>query len=482
MLERVRTYIEGEKLLQPNAKIVVGLSGGADSMALIDILTRLDYCCVAAHCNFHLRGPESDRDADFVKGWCERHDIPLLSIDFDTHHHAREQGLSIEMAARELRYNWFEVVRQEQGAEAIAVAHHRDDSVETVLLNLVRGTGIKGLTGIPAKNGYVVRPLLAFTRSDIEEYIAKRSIPHVTDSTNQQELYVRNLIRLRILPELEKINPKVREAIHRTSLNLAEVEKLYNWSIEEMRRALWNEDGSRLNDENNRGNGNGDGNEGGSDYRNRDDVNGKGKKSDNSESNEIRINISLLQESASPQAVLFELLSPLGFSPSTIRDILESLHGEPGKQFYGRSYRLIKDREFLVLHPLRERCADTETFLIEAGVEQIDFPLKLILRMEAMPIVIQKESHLLYMDADKVRFPLTLRRWQPGDWFIPFGMKGKKKLSDFFVDKRFSLKEKEDAWLLLSGDQVVWVVGERSDDRFQVTKTTKRVLVIEWNR
>ncbi len=471
MIERVRTYIEGKKLLQPNAKVIVGLSGGADSMALIDILTRLDYHCVAAHCNFHLRGTESERDADFVKGWCKHHDIPLLSIDFDTCLHAKEQGLSIEMAARELRYDWFEANRQEQGAEAIAVGHHRDDSVETVLLNLIRGTGIKGLTGITSKNGYVVRPLLAVTRSDIKAYVAKRSIPYVTDSTNQQELYVRNLIRLRILPELEKINPKVREAIYRTSLNLAEVEKLYNRSIEEARCALWNDVGNEVNDENNMGSGNGDGS-------NNDNDNGNGKSNN---SNEIRINISLLLKSASPQAVLFELLSPLGFSPSTIRDILENLTGEPGMQFYGGSYRLIKDREYLLLHTRGEGDADPELFLIEAGVEQVDFPVKLTLRMETMPVTIQKESRFLYMDADKVTFPLTLRKWQSGDWFIPFGMKGRKKLSDFFVDKKFSLKEKEDVWLLLSGDQVAWLVGERSDDRFRVTESTKRVLVIEWS-
>ena len=178
---------------------------------------------------------------------------------------------------------------------------------------------------------------------------------------------------------------------------------------------------------------------------------------------------------------MFELLSPLGFSPSTIRDILESLHDEPGKQFFGGSYRLIKDREFLLLHPLGEGSAEPKIFLIEAGVGHIDFPVKLTLRMEAMPVTIQKKSRFLYMDADKVTFPLTLRKWQSGDWFIPFGMKGRKKLSDFFVDKKFSLKEKEDVWLLLSGDQVAWLVGERNDDRFRVTESTKRVLVIEWS-
>ncbi len=449
MIETVRKYIENEKLLQPNANVIVGLSGGADSMALIDILKQLGHHCMAAHCNFHLRGPESDRDASFVKEWCANNNIPLLSVDFDTYRHAKEHKLSIEMAARELRYSWFETIRQEQKAEAIAVAHHRDDSVETVLLNLVRGTGIRGLTGISPKNGYIIRPLLSVSRADIEEYIAKRSIPYVTDSTNHQELYVRNLIRLRILPDLEIINPKAKEAIHRTSLNLVEVEKLYSQSIKEIQSTLWK-------------------------HHMVNDANGK---IDNNKNNAI--NIKALLESVSPKAVLFELLSPLGFSPSTINDILESLHGEPGRQFFGGSYRLIKDRELLILDLLKEESAVQDLFLINERVNRIDYPMKLTLNTEEMPVTIRKESHILYIDADSVKFPLTLRKWQHGDWFIPLGMKGKKKLSDFFVDNKFSIKEKENAWLLLSDDQVVWLVGIRSDNRFRVTEATRRVLVIE---
>lgn len=405
-----------------------------DSMALIDVLIRLGYHCIAAHCNFHLRGAESDRDARFVKEWCEDAGIPLISVDFNTRRHAADNKLSIEMAARELRYDWFEAVRREQEAEAVAVAHHRDDSVETVLLNLIRGTGIKGMSGIAARNRHVIRPLLPVSRSEIEEYVAKRNIPHVVDSTNREDIYVRNAIRLNIIPALEAINPKVKEAIHRASLHLAEAEKVYDRSIRESIDTLF------------RGN---------------------------------RIDIRRLRETASPRAVLFEILSPLGFDPSTIRAVYRSMEGEPGRQFHARSYRLIKDREFFILDQPGEGLPEPAEYLVDEGVSEIRSPLRLTLRVENMPVEIRKERRYLYMDADKVEFPLLLRKWQQGDWFIPFGMKGRKKLSDFFTDIKLSIKEKEEAWVLLSGNDIAWVVGERADDRFRVTGETKRVLVIE---
>lgn len=435
MVQTIQTYIKNEKLLCPDAKIIVGLSGGMDSMVLLDVLTCLGYRCVAAHCNFHLRGLESNRDANFVKSWCENVGIPLVSVDFDTHRHAVDNKISIEMAARELRYDWFEIIRQEQGADAVAVAHHRDDSVETVLLNLVRGTGIKGMTGIVARNRYVVRPLLSVTRSEIEAYTAERNIPYVTDSTNEEDVYIRNIIRLKIIPELEAINPKAKEAIHRTSCHLAEAEKIYSRSIEEIHEALFRDN---------------------------------------------KINIRLLQKTASPQAVLFELLYPLGFSPSTIRDILRSMDGEPGRLFHAGPYRLIKDREFFILDRRGEASIGQESYRIDTGTDELHFPVHLVLHAESMPVPIRKEPCFLYMDAEKVTFPLVLRKWQQGDWFIPFGMKGKKKLSDFFTDNKFSINKKEETWVLLSGDRIAWVVGERGDDRFRITEATKRVIVIEY--
>src|SRR5690554_4739808 len=276
MLEKVREFIHKENLIPNNTKVIVGLSGGMDSMVLLDILILLGYRCTAAHCNFHLRGEESDRDENFVKKWCKSIDIPFTSINFDTKQYAVDRKISIEMAARELRYNWFETLRRHHQADFIAVAHHKDDTVETVLLNLIRGTGIKGLTGIAPKNGYIIRPLLSISRLEIENYISKREIPYVTDSTNKEDIYLRNSLRLNVIPLLETLNPSVKEAIYRTSQNVTEAEKVYSKSVDNAIKELFNNN---------------------------------------------KIDINELKKSASPVSVLFELLTPYGFTPSAILDI-----------------------------------------------------------------------------------------------------------------------------------------------------------------
>lgn len=433
MLDSVKKYIAENDLLKPHDTVIVGVSGGADSMALLDILILLGYRCIAAHCNFHLRGEESDGDAAFVKKWCEDNDIEFIAVDFDTHQFAADKKISIEMAARELRYNWFEMVRQQFHADCIAVAHHKDDSIETVLLNLIRGTGIKGLTGISPKNGRVVRPLLGVTREEIEHYLRERTIGYVTDKTNNEDIYTRNFIRINILPKLQEINPSVKDAIYRTSQNLTEAEKVYQSAINEQIKNVF-----------------------------RDNI----------------IDIAALKKTPSPLSVLFELLSPMGFHPSVIEDIAESLDAVSGKIFYAENLRLIKDRNSFILDAMPEKIEQSESVFIDKVTQEITLPIHLKISIEA-PHQIKKSNRFLYADADKLSFPLELRKWQPGDWFIPFGMKGKKKLSDFFTDRKLNLKEKENAWVLLSGKNIVWVVGRRPDNRFRVTEHTKSVLKIE---
>lgn len=435
MIERVRRFIEKEKLLSPEATVIVGLSGGMDSIVLLDLLTLLGYQCVAAHCNFHLRGEESDRDAAFVKRWCKTLEIPFTSIDFDTSQYAADKKISIEMAARELRYDWFEIIRRQYDAEAVAVAHHKDDSVETVLLNLIRGTGIRGLTGIMQKNRDVVRPLLCVTRDEIESYRVERDMPYVFDSSNSDDIFLRNRLRLDIIPQLESVNPSVKEAIWRTACNLSEAEKVYSVSIQDTINELYRSD---------------------------------------------KIDIAKLRKAVSPRSVLFEILSPLGFGSSAIEDIYRSMEGESGKLFYSKSCRIIKDRDFFILDRIAENGEDEELFyLIGSEMEEITEPIHLMMRKEKMPVVIEKNSRFLYADLHKLQFPLILRRWKKGDWFIPFGMKGKKKVSDYFTDRKFNLKEKEDSWLLLSGDEIVWIVGERIDDRFKITEESIDIFVLE---
>ena len=436
MRDLVRAYIEKYQLLTENRPVLVGVSGGADSIALLTILVELGYSCIAAHCNFHLRGEESLRDERFTKEYVEKLQIPFVKIDFETEQYAAENHLSIEMAARELRYRWFEKQRIHWEAQAIAVAHHRDDNVETFLMNLIRGTGIRGLSGIQPKNGFVVRPMLAVSREEIQNWFAKRNLSYVTDSTNLSDAYTRNFIRLRILPLLEEVNPSVKKAIARTSEHLAATEAIYLQVIEEARKEVFD--------------------------------------------SENRLSIAALMKYPAPNAVLYELLKVYGFSRSVVEDIYSSLTKESGKVFFSSSFRLIKDRDYLLFSPLVKE--EIQEYILNGDEKEWIGPIEL--SFESVVITtdfqIRKEKNIAYFDADKLTFPLTLRKWQEGDWFIPFGMKGRKKLSDYFSDRKFSRLEKEQTWLLCSGDTIIWIVGERSDNRFCLDKMTKRALVVNF--
>lgn len=435
MIEKVRSYIKENRLLKPDDRVIVGLSGGMDSMTLIDVLLSLGYNCMAVHCNFHLRGEESERDAAFVEQWCESAKVGLVSVDFDTYRYAAEHKISIEMAARELRYKWFEDIRKEHHADAIAVAHHRDDLAETVLLNLIRGTGIRGLSGISPKNNSIVRPLLGVSRDEIEAYVDERKLPFIFDSSNSDDAFVRNFLRLNVIPLLEKINPSVKNSIYRTAQHVGEARKIYDFYVENQKKAIFTDN---------------------------------------------RIDIDKLKTTLSPATMLFEILSPFGFNASVIEDICQCLDSIPGKVFYSNDYRLIKDRKDLILDKISDENFSQREYAIDKVSQEITDPIRLKISFLSGNITINKDARFLYADADKLSFPLTLRKWQPGDWFIPFGMKGRKKLSDFFTDRKFSLPDKENAWVLTSDEDIVWVVGERSDDRFKITESTENVLVMEF--
>lgn len=436
----VRAYIEKHQLLADGRPVLVGFSGGADSVALLSLLVQLDYPCMALHCNFHLRGDESLRDERFAEQTARKLGVPFYKTDFDTTAYAALHHLSIEMAARELRYNWFEEMRCQLGAQAIAVAHHRDDSVETVLMNLIRGTGVRGLGGIRPKNGYVVRPLLAVSRSEILAWLEEQQQTYVTDSTNLSDAYTRNFIRLRVLPLLEELNPSVKTAISRTADHLAETEAIYLYMVEHARRELMAGD-------------------------------------------DLRIPIGRLMEYPSPATILYELLKPYGFSRQVADDVFRSLAGASGKQFYSADYRLLKDREYLLLSPIAHEEIEEYSITSDSiSANNWQGPVELSFRKTVIStdFNIRKDKHIAYFDYDKLSFPLTLRRWKEGDWFVPFGMKGRKKLSDYFSDHKFSRMEKEQVWLLCSGKNILWIVGERSDDRFRIDKTTKSVLVVNF--
>ena len=419
--QRVIRYIEKEQLFSQNSKILVALSGGADSVALLRILHSLGYECEAAHCNFHLRGKESDRDEMFVRQLCQQYNIPLHITDFDTTRYAEEKHISIEMAARELRYEWFEKKRIECHANRIAVAHHQDDSIETMLLNLIRGTGITGLLGIRPINGYIVRPLLCVSRKDIVCYLQSIGQEYVTDSTNLEDEYTRNKIRLHLLPLMQEINPAIKNSLITTGNHLNDVATIYNKSISEAKARVITSEG---------------------------------------------ILISAILQEPSPETVLFEILHPLGFNPAQIKDIYHSLDGQSGKQFSSKEWKVIKDRDFLLLEKIRPERKDTPSFQLirEESEYTTDFQ-------------IPHEKEVACFDADKLSGTITIRRYQAGDTFIPFGMKGKKKVSDYLTDRKFSISQKERQWVLCCNEQIAWLIGERTDNRFRIDENTRRVVI-----
>lgn len=439
MLSLIRTYIEKYQLLTHDRPVVVGFSGGADSVALLSILVRLGYTCYALHCNFHLRGEESMRDERFAEAFAGKVGIPFYKTDFDTHTYAAEKHISIEMAARELRYGWFEEMREKLGAQAIAVAHHADDNVETVLLNLVRGSGIRGLRGMMPKNGFIVRPLLGVGRKEILTWLETHQYEYVTDSTNLTDAYTRNFIRLRVLPLLEEINPSAREAIVRSATHLGETEAIYLDVLERAEKEVRRADGS--------------------------------------------FSIPALLTFPSPQTILYELLKPYGFTRLVTEDIFSSLQKESGKFFYSPAYRLLKDRDLLLVTLRDDQPVDEECIWLEEEEGDLKAPVELSWRKSVITegFSIIKDKHIAYFDYDALRFPLFIRRWKKGDWFIPFGMKGRKKLSDYFTDRKYSRIQKEAVWLLCSGNDIVWIIGERPDNRFRINKGTKSVLIVNFS-
>ena len=429
----IQKYIEEKQLFTLHDKVLVALSGGADSVALLRVLLVLGYHCEAAHCNFHLRGEESDRDERIVNELCKGLGVTLHVTHFDTVTYASRHHVSVEMAAREMRYDWFEQLRKERGMAVIAVAHHRDDSVETFLLNLIRGAGINGLKGISPHNGCIVRPLLEVSRQDILDYLRCLRQGYVTDSTNLQDEYMRNKIRLNILPMLRELNPSVSESIAETSRRLTDVSLIYNKEIEAGKERVMEKSGHIL--------------------------------------------ISRLMEESAPAALLFEILHPLGFNSVQAGDVFRSLSAQSGKRFVSAGWEVLRDRTELIIR--RRKLADEE-------VEENVPPFRLAMEtQEIMPdFVIPKNKDTACLDADKVVLPLTVRKWRQGDKFVPFGMKGKKKVSDYLTDRKFSLFQKENQYVVCSAGQIVWLVGERSDDRFRVTEDTKRVLIIQqlWDK
>lgn len=435
MLQRFIDFINTNNLCKQDDHLLLAVSGGIDSMVMLHLFLAAGYHCAVAHCNFSLRGEESDGDEDFVRKVVTQKGLSFFFRRFDTLRYAKDKNISVQMAARELRYEWFEELCVQHNISLIAVAHNKDDMAETFLLNLSRGTGIRGLTGIKAINGRIIRPLLFADRREIADYASANDIPYREDSSNSINKYKRNKIRLDILPLLKELNPSFMDALADSIAHLKEVEEIYTHAIEQARKKILS-------------------------YK-------EGK---------TYVDIAALQVLHPLRCYLFEIIREYGFSPNQINDILNLLHAPTGKQITGNDYILLKDRKQLIIYPAN---SEKGKFYIDEHTQDMHYPLKLKIKTPPPPFMIPTDSNIACLDYDKLIFPLILRKWQPGDYFKPLGMQGLKKLSDFFIDRKISRADKENIWLLLSGEKIAWIIGIRIDDRFKITEQTEIAYTIE---
>lgn len=440
LADNFRHYIEHYGLVSRQERVLLTVSGGVDSMVLLALFIECGYRVGVAHCNFQLRGAESDEDEVLVAERAAKYGVPFYNRRFDTKGEMERTGESMEMAARRLRYAWFEELCQNEGYDKIAVAHHADDSIETFFINLLRGTGLRGLTGIHTQNGRLIRPLMFASRKEIMEYALQHRVPFREDSSNRSTKHLRNKIRLGLVPRIREINAKFTDLMRRNIGRLTDAQRFIDASMAEIRRQVVCTEG---------------------------DID--------------RIRVEQISSTFPRNFVIYELLnSAYGFKGDVIDALCHALEqGTSGRRFYAREHVAYIDRGSILVtrigvddscevwvdeHALRSYCGNSVLYY-----ERVDIGT---IREFGVP------EHIAQLDADKLHFPLLLRRWREGDWFIPFGMTGKRKVSDFLIDNKVSMAEKERQFVLLSGDEIVWVVGRRIDDRYRLTQDTDTVLRI----
>lgn len=436
-------FIQRNNLFRPEQKILLAVSGGIDSMVMLELFRVSGFHFTVAHCNFRLRGEESQREAEFVANTAKNLKVPFFLKEFDTRAYAREHHLSIQEAARKLRYDWLDELLPCSGCEMYATAHHLDDQIETFFINLLRGSGLTGLSGIPVKSGNVIRPLLFASRGEIEEYARRNNVRYVEDSSNFSDIYLRNRIRHHVVPAIEKISKNYRISFQRSIENINRTNQFLRAIMDTLRSQLLRE------------------------------IPGG-----------VELDFSGLLRYEHSEMIAYYLLKPFGFNRNQIFQIVKHGRESSGKRFQSPTHVLYIERSclFITTKPDEKPVNDFDVFVVNPESEIINQPIRLRFSKFEKPDHYSPDTNpcIAQFDIQKLQFPLIIRRPQKGDRFTPLGLKGTKKLSDFFTDLKFSERQKQNTWLLISGDRIAWVIGQRIDDHFKISPSTQQILQVQW--
>ncbi len=434
-------FINSNKLFEPSDTILLTVSGGKDSVLMATLFAKCGFKFAIAHCNFNLRGDEALRDENFVKALAERLQVPFYFKSFDTKAFALEQKISIQMAARQLRYDFFRELQISESFDKIAVAHHQNDAVETVLINLIRGTGIAGLHGIKNNRNLIIRPLLCFTANEVDAIVKENNIKYVEDSSNASNKYMRNKLRLDIIPQMVELNPSLAQTFKKNIDYFTQLEELLHERVANLREQLIVES------------------------------NGVSK-----------IKIAGILNIKPQQLLLFELLKPYGFNATQVENLFICLIGDSGKQFFSDGFVLSVDREYIEISALQKNSDLTEKKIPSLGDYTFNTFQLSVKKTEEIPVVLN-DKNKIYVEAEQLVFPLELRYWQQGDTFKPFGMKGFKKLSDYFINQKIPLQQKAQIPILVNGNnEIIWICGFRSDDRYKLDLNSKKIITFELHK
>ena len=437
MEEVVLNFFKKNKINYKKSKFLLAVSGGADSICLAYIFKKLKLHFSIAHCNFDLRGEESEKDNSFVFDFCKKNDIVFFDKKFNTKEYCKRNSISTQMAARELRYNWFKDLILENKMDFVVSAHHRDDDVETYLMNFIKGTGFRGLHGIKEQNGNLLRPLISVTKEEILNFLKENEIKYREDSSNKSDVYYRNKIRNNVLPLLLELNPAFKETISRNIKWMAEHEELVLEHIENKRREIFqkNNDGS------------------------------------------IKVYIKDLKKYLDKDIYIYEFFNYFGFNQN--EELKKIVNAETGKKIFSQSHVLLKNREHLIIS--KNKKDNHENISISKEETNVSFSGNKLKFNISQDVFISKDKNLVTIDFNKLEFPLIIRKWEPGDYFYPFGMSNKKKVSDYLIDNKISLLDKNKLFVLCSGEDIIWLIGHRLDNRYKVEQKTKKVYIVELN-